>query len=182
MGKMREEFRNWSIYRKALDFLICDNNKFMSIQEIETRVINFFKRISVPFARFALFVIFFWFGALKVVGLSPASALVQQLFEQTIPWMSFATFIVLFGLFECLIGILFLIRGLERVVIPLLFLHMVTTFMPLFMLPAVTWSGFMVPTLEGQYIIKNLVIIASAIFVALHSHNEKNSQKNYIAK
>lgn len=120
----------------------------------------------MPMARFGLFVIFFWFGALKVIGLSPASGLVQALFEQTIPWMSFSTFIVLFGVFECLIGTLFLIRGLERIVIPLLFIHMVTTFMPLFCLPQVTWSGFLVPTLEGQYIIKNLVVIAAAIGIA----------------
>ncbi len=138
----------------------------MPIEHIDMKLIEFFRRVSMPTARFGLFVIFFWFGALKVVGLSPASGLVQALFEQTISFMSFNTFIVLFGLFECLIGVLFVIPGLERVVIPLLFLHMVTTFMPLFILPAVTWSGFMVPTLEGQYIIKNLVVIASAIAVA----------------
>lgn len=80
--------------------------------------------------------------------------------------MSFGAFIVLFGLFECLIGILFLIKGAERVVMPLLLLHMITTFMPLFLLPAVTWSGWFVPTLEGQYIIKNLVVIATAIGIA----------------
>ena len=51
--------------------------------------------------------------------------------------------------------------------IPLL-LHMIMTFMPLFMLPEVTWSAFLVPTLEGQYIIKNLVIISGAIGIAAH--------------
>lgn len=124
----------------------------------------------MPVARFGLFVIFFWFGLLKVVGLSPASAVVERLFNQTIPFMSFGTFLILFGLFECLIGILFLIRGAERVVIPLLFIHMITTFGPLFLLPQETWSGFLVPTLEGQYIIKNLVIIAVAIGIASHLH------------
>ncbi len=142
----------------------------MNISKIDVELINFFQKVSVPVARFGLFVVFFWFGLLKVIGLSPASELVQQLFERTIHWMPFSTFLVLFGLFECLIGILFVIRGMERVVIPLLFLHMVTTFMPLFLLPAVTWSGFMVPTLEGQYIIKNLVIIAAAIGIAAHLH------------
>jgi uncharacterized membrane protein YkgB len=80
--------------------------------------------------------------------------------------MSFDFFLILFGLFECLIGVLFVIKGLERVVIPLLFIHMITTFGPLVFLPDETWSAFMVPTLEGQYIIKNLVIIATAIGVA----------------
>ena len=126
--------------------------------------------MSIPFARFGLFVVFFWFGLLKVIGLSPASHLVEQLFEQTVSLISFADFIILFGLFECLIGILFIIPGFERAVIPMLFLHMVMTIMPLFILPEITWSGFMVPTLEGQYIIKNLVIIATAVGIAAHLH------------
>ncbi len=59
---------------------------------------------------------------------------------------------------------------MERLVIPLLALHMITTFMPLFLLPSITWAGFFVPTLEGQYIIKNLVIIAAAIGIAAQLH------------
>lgn len=124
---------------------------------------NFFKKIFGPFARISLFIIFFWFGALKLFGLSPATPLVQELFAKTIPFMPFSTFIILFGLFEMLIGILFLIRGLEKVAITLLFIHMATTFMPLFMVPSETWTGFLAPSMEGQYIIKNLVIIATAI-------------------
>jgi uncharacterized membrane protein YkgB len=142
----------------------------MNIQTIDSTIIHFFRRVSVPTARFGLFVIFFWFGLLKVIGLSPASALVQSLFEQTIDIVSFSTFIVLFGLFEMLIGLLFLIRGTERIVIPLLLIHMITTFMPLFILPQETWSGFLTPTLEGQYIIKNLALIAAAVGIAAHLH------------
>ena len=142
----------------------------MNIRKIDVELINFFRKVSVPVARFGLFVVFFWFGYLKIVGLSPASELVQQLFERTITWMPFSTFLILFGAFECLIGLLFLFPGFERVVIPLLFIHMITTFGPLFLLPQVTWSGFMVPTLEGQYIIKNLVIIAAAIGIAARLH------------
>jgi uncharacterized membrane protein YkgB len=130
----------------------------------------------VPSARLGLFVVFFWFGVLKVIGMSPASELVESLFNESIPWLSFTTFIVLFGLFECLIGILFLIPGCERIVIPLLFLHMTATFLPLFILPQLTWSGFMVPTLEGQYIIKNLTIIAAAIGIAAHLHPFSKSE------
>jgi len=124
----------------------------------------------MPVARFGLFVVFFWFGLLKVLGLSPASGVVERLFMHTVPFMSFGSFLMLFGLFECLIGILFLIKGAERIVIPLLFIHMATTFGPLFFLPQETWSAFLVPTLEGQYIIKNLVIVAAAIGIAAHLH------------
>ncbi len=128
----------------------------------------------MPIARFSLFVIFFWFGLLKAIGLSPAGPVVERLFNQTIPFMGFGTFLILFGLFECLIGILFLMRGAERVVIPLLFIHMITTGGPLFFLPEETWSGFLVPTLEGQYIIKNLAIIAAAVGIAAHLHPLKS--------
>lgn len=142
----------------------------MNLEKLDRKLIHFFRKISIPIARFGLFVVFFWFGVLKVINLSPASQLVKELFEHTMPFMSFETFIVLFGILECLIGIFFLLRGFERLVIPLLFIHMVTTIMPLFLLPSETWSGFLVPTLEGQYIIKNLLIIASAIGIAAHLH------------
>src|SRR3989344_571216 len=100
----------------------------MSLDSFDAKFLNFSRRWSLPLARFGLFVVFFWFGILKVIGLSPASSLVQGLFEQTTPFMSFTTFIVLFGLFECLIGILFLIHGFERTAMTLLFFHMLTTF------------------------------------------------------
>lgn len=142
----------------------------MDIRKTDVKFIHFFRRVSVPLARFGLFVIFFWFGLLKVIGLSPASGLVQRLFETTIPWMPFATFLVIFGLFEMLIGLLFLIHGAERIVIPLLLIHMITTIMPLFLLTEETWSGFLVPTLEGQYIIKNIALVAAAFGIAAHLH------------
>ncbi len=148
----------------------------MSLESFDRRLIRFFRKISEPSARIALFIVFFWFGILKVVGLSPANGLVLRLFQETIPWMSFGTFIILFGLLECLIGVLFLIKGTERVVIPLLLIHMITTFLPLILLPEIGWQRFLVPTLEGQYIIKNVVLIAAAIGIAAHLHPLKESR------
>lgn len=140
------------------------------LRRVDLALIRFFRWLAEPLARFGLFVVFFWFGALKVVGLSPASRLVRDLFEATVPFVSFPTFIVSFGVLECLIGVLFLVRRAERVVIPLLFLHMGTTFMPLFVLPGETWQQFLVPTLEGQYIIKNVALLAAAVGIAAHLH------------
>lgn len=142
----------------------------MSIRTFDIHLIKFFHRIFLPSARIGLFIVFFWFGFLKVLGLSPASGLVERLFDNTIPYMSFSVFLVLFGIFECIIGVLFLVKGLERLVIPLLLIHMVTTFGPLVLLPSETWQSFLVPTLEGQYIIKNVVLIAATIGIAAHLH------------
>src|SRR3989344_1983143 len=140
----------------------------MDIPKIDVELINFFKRISMPLARFSIFLIFFWFGLLKVLGFSPASGLVTDLLAHTIPFKAPYSFVILFGAFEVLIGILFLVPGLERLVIPLLLFHMGMTVMPLFMLPTITWTAPFVPTLEGQYIIKNIVIVAVAISIVAH--------------
>lgn len=145
----------------------------MSFQALDLYLIRFFKKISVPLARVGLFIVFGWFGILKIFNYSPASPLVQKLFEHTISFMPFSTFLILFGVLEFIIGVLFLIRGMERAAFLLLILHMVTTFMPLFLLPSVTWSSWFVPTLEGQYIIKNIVIIATAMGIVSHLHPMK---------
>lgn len=141
-----------------------------TIPDTDVDIIHFFRRISIPFARIALFIIFFWFGLLKILGLSPAGHLVHALYTQTIPFFPFTTFYICFALLECCIGIMFLIKGAERIVIPFLFLHMLAACTPLFLLPNETWSGFLIPTLEGQYIIKNLLIIAAAITIAAQLH------------
>lgn len=120
------------------------------------------------FAHLALFIVFVWFGALKVFGLSPASALVTELFNSTLGmFVPFGadTFILILGWIEVLIGFLFIVPRMERVAMVLLIPHMITTIMPLFLLTSVTWTGYLQPSLEGQYIIKNLVIIALAFTV-----------------
>ncbi len=142
-----------------------------TIQSTDAHIIHFLRRISVPAARISLFIVFFWFGILKVIGLSPAGSLVHNLFDQTLAGIfPFHAFYMGFALFECLIGVLFLIPKAERVVLPLLLFHMISTFLPLFFLPDETFSAPFVPTLEGQYIIKNLVIVAAAIGIAAHLH------------
>ncbi len=126
-------------------------------------IIQYARKIFPVLSRFAIFAVYFWFGILKVLHLSPASALVMDLMHRTLPaFITPETFLILFGYFEMLVGIVFLIPGLERLAIALLVPHMITTVLPLFFLPQETWSGFLVPTLEGQYIIKNLAIIALA--------------------
>jgi len=135
------------------------------IHKFDYFFLGFLKKHSIKFARVAIFIVYFWFGALKLFNLSPAQPLVQSLLERTLPFISFQNFIILFALFEMLIGLLFLIRGAERWVMVLLAIHLFTTCLPLVLLPQITWQGFLVPTLEGQYIIKNVLIIALAIVI-----------------
>ena len=140
------------------------------LKKLDRSFIYFLRRISLPLSRFAIFLIFFWFGFLKVVSASPASPMVLSLLSKTMPFMPPTLFLVMFGLFEVFIGISFLIPGLERVAILLLFFHLITTILPLYFLPELAWSGPFVPTLEGQYIIKNILIAALAVGIASHLH------------
>lgn len=140
------------------------------LEQFDIWFIHFLRKISMPFARIALFIVFFWFGILKIVGTSPANPMVADLMHTTLPFMTWEVFIILFAIYEILIGISFLFPKFERVSIALLLPHMIMTALPLIFLPDMTWQSFLTPTLEGQYIIKNLVIIAVAILTAAHLH------------
>jgi len=139
------------------------------IISIDQRLINFFRRTFLPVARLSLFIVFFWFGLLKLLGHSPATPIAQELINNTVGAAYFNELYIALALLECLIGILFLFPKAARLVVPLLLVHMITVSSPLLLVSEMTWKTFMVPTLEGQYIIKNVAIIAVAIGVAAHT-------------
>jgi uncharacterized membrane protein YkgB len=101
-----------------------------------------------------------------VIELSPA----QGLIIDTVYWMPFLSpenWVIVIGYWEMLIGLFFLAKKTTFYAMLLLFLQMSGTFMPLVLLPSVTFqdSNYLIPTLEGQYIIKNIIIITSAIVI-----------------
>lgn len=141
------------------------------------KVVMWAKRALVPLARFAIFMVYFWFGLLKVLETSPASPLVLALLDKTMPFISPDSFLIAFGLLEMVIGILFIIPKLERLALFALFFHLITTIMPLFLLPVFAWQGFLVPTLEGQYMLKNILIISAGVVIlaSLRPYKETNN-------
>jgi uncharacterized membrane protein YkgB len=149
--------RNGSTARQAVSSIYAN---------LEAKLMSWLDSYQPRMARVALLVVYFWFGILKLVGLSPANPMVQSLQAKTLPFLNFNQFIVLFALFEMLIGILFMIPKATRVALVLFAAHMVMTTMPLFLLPNMTWQSAFVPTMEGQYIIKNVVLIALAANLA----------------
>jgi uncharacterized membrane protein YkgB len=124
--------------------------------------IDALSRYGIPALRLALGVIFIWFGGLKPFGLSPA----QDLLAATVYWSDPEIIVPLIGLWEVAIGICLLYPPLTRLGLGLLALQMPGTFLPLVLLPEVCFTVFPIGlTLEGQYIVKNLVIIGSALIV-----------------
>lgn len=118
--------------------------------------------------RIALGVVFLWFGALKFFpGLSPAEGLAGRTIEvlslHTIPY---STAVFILAVWESLIGLGLLTGKFMRATLLLLFVQMLGTLTPLVLFPNETFDRFpYVPTLEGQYIIKNAVLIAGAVIL-----------------
>ena len=134
------------------------------LNKLDSKFIKIMKNASIPSIRLSFGVIFIWFGVLKPLGLSSAEGLLKS----TVIWLPFGSpemWLIIIGLWEVVIGIFFFFKKTTRIAIILLFLQMVGTFMPLVVLTEVTFqsNNFLLPTLEGQYIIKNLMIISAAL-------------------
>lgn len=124
--------------------------------------------------RYSLAIIFIWFGVLKPLGLSPA----QDLVAKTAFWFSSDWFVPVLGWWEVAIGVFLLFRRTVRLAILLLFLQIPGTFLPLVLLPDLTFTEFPYGlTLEGQYIVKNLILIAAAIAVGGTVNTEDSHQE-----
>ncbi|MBK8551126.1 MAG: hypothetical protein IPL53_08750 [Ignavibacteria bacterium] len=133
-------------------------------------------RHGVKALQISLTIIFIWFGFLKILGISPAA----QLVKATVTWMPFFNtdeWVKIIGGWEMLIGVCFLFKKTIRIAIALLAMQMVGTFMPLVLLPGITFQPGMIPyapTIEGQYIIKNLLIISAALVIGGTVRNKDN--------
>ena len=136
------------------------------ISKLDEKTIILLRKTYIPVARVSIFIIFFWFGFLKLIGESPASPLAHALVNKTAGAEWFDLLFYTLAILECVVGVLFLFPKATRIVIPLLFFHMAIVCSPLLLVPEHTWQSFLVPTLEGQYIIKNLAVIAVAIGIA----------------
>jgi uncharacterized membrane protein YphA (DoxX/SURF4 family) len=127
------------------------------LEGVDVRVTNWMARNGLTLLRISLGVVFLWFGVLKFFpGLSPA----QELAARVTPGVS----IPVLATWESLIGLGLLFGKMLRIVILLLLVQMAGTLAPLVLFPAEVFVRIpFAPTLEGQYIIKNAVLISAAI-------------------
>lgn len=131
-------------------------------EQIDPVIADWMQRRGFLVLRISLAIIFIWFGALKTVGMSPADELVRR----TVYWISPDFFIPFLGFWEMAIGVCLLFRPLIRAAILLLFLQMPGTMLPLILLPDICFTS--IPfglTIEGQYVIKNIVLIGAGIVI-----------------
>lgn len=138
------------------------------LEPIDARITAWMARHGVTFTRVALGIVFFWFGIIKFVPeWSPASDLaVRTIAKLTGGAIEPALSLKILAAWEVLIGLGLLTGKFLRITLLMLFLQMPGTMLPLVFFPDETFRFFpYAPTIEGQYIIKNLVLVAAAIVV-----------------
>ncbi len=142
------------------------NGLLASFDRVDKAITTWMARYGLLLLRLSLGVVFLWFGFLKFFpGLSPA----QGLATRTIETLSFGLItpdvsIYILAVWECLIGLGLLVGRFMRVTLLLLFVQMLGTVTPIFLFPHEVFMHIpYAPTLEGQYIIKNLVLISAGL-------------------
>ncbi len=135
----------------------------LRFDQIDKTITHWMARYGVVLLRISVGVVFFWFGALKLIpGASPAESLIRD----SLPFLPMNLFIPFLAIWEMVIGLGFMTGKFMRLTILLMFLQMGGAISPIFLNPAAVFVRFpFVLTLEGQYIIKNIVLMSAAIVI-----------------
>lgn len=131
---------------------------------------------GIVILRIAVGILFFWFGFLKYFGNLSAA---EDIAADTILWLTNdyvqpQVSMPILATLECIIGLGVLWKKATQYVLPLMYFHMAGTLLPLFVFPDKTWQIIpFVPTLEGQYIIKNAILVSAGIVLGAVSKGGK---------
>lgn len=141
------------------------------LTNIEKQLYRFLDTNLEHILAFSLALIYIWFGGLKLIDMSPATTLLYQ----TLDIFKQDGMVFTLGVFEVLLGISFLIPKLNRISYPIFLGHMLGTFLPFITIFSTVSEGRLFDlTLEGQYIVKNLALIAcaTAVWIIRKKKNE----------
>ena len=139
-------------------------------EKIDCQITKWMDQYGLFLLRVFVAMIFIWFGTLKLLDMSPESELIRK----TVYWVSPNLFMPFLGCWEVAIGITLLYQPLIRISILLLFLQLPGTMLPFFIHPEICFNTIPFgPTLEGQYIIKNLVLVGAAFVIGSKVRQQK---------
>jgi len=115
------------------------------------------------YIKISLAIVYVWFGALKVLGVSP----VEELIKETYSWFPEPQFITFLGFWEMLIGVLLLFRKTLKTGLILMWLQMGGIFLGLVFSPSIYFRNLNIflLTTEGEFVIKNLVLLSASYYL-----------------
>ena len=133
---------------------------------IETRILAWAARHAPAALRLTIGVVFVWFGALKVLGLSPAAALVTQTVNAI--RVTHGPIVAILGLLEMAIGLGLVFGVALRSTLLVFALQQAGTFLVLILCPDVAFQHHnpLLLTMTGEFVIKNIVLLAGGVVVA----------------
>jgi uncharacterized membrane protein YkgB len=138
------------------------------LDSLDRRLVGWLARYSLSFLRIGMGIVFLWFGALKFFPrLSPAAEIAVRTIDMlTLGMIPESISLILLAVIETAIGLGFLTGKYMRLTLSLLIFQMIGTLAPLALFPGEAFALFpYAPTLEGQYIIKNLVLIGAGLVI-----------------
>jgi putative oxidoreductase len=135
----------------------------MGLDSLDKKVITFLARWGILVLRLSLGVVFVWFGALKIAGVTPVSDLVAR----TVYWVDPSWFVPALGVVEAVIGGGLLLGRALRTILFLFWAQMLGTFLVFVVQPDVAFQGSnpLLLTTEGEFVVKNLVLLAAGMVV-----------------
>lgn len=115
------------------------------------------------YIKISLAIVYVWFGALKVLGVSP----VERLIKETYSWLPEPQFIIFLGFWEILLGVLLLFRKTLKTGLILMWIHMGGVFLGLVFNPSIYFRNLNIflLTTAGEFVIKNLVLLSASYYL-----------------
>ena len=136
---------------------------------IDARFRKWERRHGARALRYSLAFVFFWFGIIKPLAISPAEQVVRPTLASTPilnELISFRLFFQALGWWEALVGLGLLWKRTVRVAVACMCVQMASTFTPLFVIPTETFHWWpLVPSAPGLYIIKNFALATAGLAV-----------------
>jgi uncharacterized membrane protein YkgB len=161
---------------------MSDNNENdRALWQAEDRLVKSLAEHGITLLRVSLGVIFFWFGALKF---HPKQNPIETLAAQTIKRLTFGlvkprvSVPILAGI-EVFIGLGLLTRKFIRGTLLVMLAHMIGTMSSLIVVPGRAFKRFpYMPTVEGHYVIKNIVLISAGLVIGATLQGEDEDVEN----
>ena len=142
-----------------------------ALEQLDQIVTRFLASYSVTLIRVAVGLVFLWFGALKIVGYSPMADLVAD----TVYWLPQDFLVPFLGAWEIIVGLGLLFGVALRLTLFLFWIQMSGTFLLLIVRPDISFqsSNPMLLTTEGEFVVKNMVLIAAGMVIGSKVRNRQ---------
>jgi uncharacterized membrane protein YkgB len=139
----------------------------------DSRIGKKIRHQAIPILRISIGIVYFWFGLLKIFNVSPIAYIIQESYV----FLPFPLSLILLGVWETVIGLALIFKRFIRITIFSLWLQMIGIFGSIVLAPYLFYQTyFFIPTIEGEFVIKNVIIIAaSLVVVGYKSHPTINT-------